>query len=238
MNLIELAITILVTAVFSFIIAYIFFKKAGKMVRLEAYLVFVTGMIDVDSAIKKKVKIKYDGKAVSNIYKARIALVNRGNIPITKDNFVEPIQINFGEKCILSNPSEVSYPDGFKLDVLMKPSERDCKIIEIQELENLGPREKIEFELLIIGDKITPSISGITFPPRKNISFLKKKQKSYLKLIFYSLAISLLVTAFAVSFYYLNEHDVGLVQITYFAIMSTVLIAYIFIIFINSLSRN
>jgi len=166
----------LVALIITFLIAYFFHVRNKSKVKLDVHLLYDTSLLEVDNSIKEKLEEESIGRKVENIYTARFAIVNSGNAVITNDNIIEPIIIKFGKYCKLTNPYKISTPEGFNFIYKIETDDSDNELLVIEEIDKLSPKESIDFDITVISEYLDISVSGITFPGRKNVE-LKKRTK-------------------------------------------------------------
>src|SRR4051794_3303710 len=66
--------------------------------RLSYYIVTQSSVVTVRGEIGSRLRILFDEKPVGKINLFVISILNHGNVPISKDDFVFPLEILFGSK--------------------------------------------------------------------------------------------------------------------------------------------
>ncbi|GAB6076464.1 hypothetical protein [Desulfurobacterium crinifex] len=78
-------------------------------------------LIKIDSNVKNRIEIFFDGKNVSDVSLILFRIINSGNVPITRDDIIKPIIVNFGDNSkILELSIERKKPPNIEMDIITK----------------------------------------------------------------------------------------------------------------------
>ncbi len=135
-------IGVLVAVIAIIVSIYIYILQKRKK-DLTYCVVAKAPLLTVDEALEKKVKIYYQDTLIRDVFLLLINILNKGNEPIKRDDFVEPLTFSFGENTkILNAEISESIPTKIKLNL---------KIIEnILEVHPVLLNAKDEFTIKLL----------------------------------------------------------------------------------------
>jgi hypothetical protein len=100
--------------------------------------------LSVESEIKGKLKITYDGKDVEEVYLAVVEISNSGNVPIVKADYEEPIELSFGKGAqILTTEIAKLEPENLQISISF-----DGKTITLAP-SLINPKESVTIKSLV-----------------------------------------------------------------------------------------
>jgi hypothetical protein len=140
-------ILFLIAAVLALVVGIVvpWYQARGSRKEL-AYEYDATRLAD-PKQVSSKLKMTFDGHPVFNVSLIRIKIRNSGRVPITRDDFDEPISIEIVSDGLLSVESGKSSPPSLEYELASLPDRKDIQLGTLL----LNPTDEINLSVLATG---------------------------------------------------------------------------------------
>ncbi len=154
-------------------------------------------LLKVDSTFSPRIKIQFDGKAISNLHLNVYGLKNSGTTAIKPEEFIRPISLKFREEEVISANISSEFPKNLGAFLAFSNSS-----VEIRPLL-LNPGDQIIFQVVFSSEQPEPAIDGriVNVPEFEKINTTPQLPKFKESGLVYLLTISIAVTLFSLYYY-------------------------------------
>ena len=166
MDITELIISIIATAIITIIVAYIFIWR-GR--RIKCFILPTLSLARVKEEVKEKTELYYENKKVENISSILLKIKNTGLKAIKKENFVTPLKFIFDDASTVVSVNKVK-PENIEATIDWDANTATCKfnllncgdevVIKFTLINGTGKLERIEGRIEDI--RKIPQINGLT----------------------------------------------------------------------------
>ncbi len=117
--------------------------------------------IKAGGALKGEIEILYKGKPVGNLFLVRARVRNTGNLPIRKEDTVEPVTFSFEPDVeILRQPDAIAKrPDNLKIGWILEQSGSVFNLARL-DFDLLNQSEEFTVEFICTGESKVPKVSA------------------------------------------------------------------------------
>lgn len=129
------------------ILQSIFYQKKKK---LQFLLGPSFSLVNIKQSFKEKIKVLYENVPYDDLSSIQVTIRNSGNIPISKEDIIVPIKLNFDEKIRIIDFKKISTkPKGLIFDI-NKSNDNEV----ICNFELLNQNYEITLQFVCVGDEI------------------------------------------------------------------------------------
>lgn len=147
-----------VTIVAAVLIPMWIYRKQRSKKELSYAVVSNAPVVRIKPAIADRIEILLDGKKITDARLAVLSVKNTGNVAVRREDYDEPITIQFPNREILSGDVLSTEPkDLFPTDDGTTFLSLDGSSVTLKK-QLLNPREEIQFSVLFKGKKVEPNV--------------------------------------------------------------------------------
>lgn len=143
------------------LVALLIYRNQKSKKELSFALVFSVPIVSVRPSVADRVKISFDGNEIKEAQLVIITIKNTGNVAVKREDYDEPITVDFPSCKILSSDVLSTKPDdlfcdGESLKTFL--TENGSSLTLAKRL--LNPNEEIRLSILLEGSKVGPYVRG------------------------------------------------------------------------------